>query len=818
MKKIYYKIKLLLILNSEKEVFENKTFSIVTFVGVITCSLFFITNIYTNSYFLTNLIVGLSGVTFSVFFYLSTFRGITKPLILPFQILVALVLTINWFYFQGIEGSAPLFFFPAMFLLIYSDSKNKYWSILISYVFLAILLIGIQYLYPEWTIPYPDKNSRIIDLSLGFIISLFVLGYATIVLKKNFGHERSKTEQKNKELKISEARFRDIAMSSGDWIWEVDQNNRYTYCSEKVTEILGYTPSEMIAKTILDFMPEDEVEKVREEFQQIMHERKAFKDLEIRNLTKAGKRICVLTSGVPVIDDQGSLIGYRGTDTNITERKRTEEALYESEERYRNIFNNSIEGIFQTTLDGQLQIINPAFARMFGYESPGEMIANVNNIGEQLYVNREDRKRFIKLHRTSKGLLADFEVQFKHRDGSRFWVMINSRIIQDHEGVSPYLEGTMIDITKRKQAEKVIRVSEARLRRAEIASRSGNWELYLDSQIMIASEGAIKLYGLDKTQNDYDSIKEIPLPEYRPLLDEALKKLIEDNQPYDIEFKIKTADTGEIKDIHSVAIYNKEKRILFGIIQDITERKQAEDNLVNLNLQLNELNATKDKFFSIIAHDLRSPFNAILGFSNLLVEQMKAREYEGVEEYAGVIQNSSYRAMDLLINLLEWSRSQTGRIEFNPEYVEMVSLINEVTALLNDTAQQKSITISRKNPDSLSVFADKAMISTVLRNLISNAIKFTNPGGTIVISAEQNSDRLLVTVCDNGVGIRKEAIDKLFRIEENSSTIGTQNEKGSGLGLLLCKEFILKHGGEIWVESELGKGSEFHFTLPKFRE
>ncbi len=816
MKNVYHRIILFLSRDSEKIIFENKIFSIITFVCALTCLLSFIVNIYIISYFLINLIIGLLAIIFSTFFYLSTFRGITKPLLFPFHIVVALALTLCWFYFQGIEGSIPMFFFPAIFLLIYSDSKQKYWPTLISYVSLTIVLMCLQYFYPEWLIPYTDKNSRILDLSFSFFIALFMLGYATIALKKNFDLERSKTQQKNKELKISEARFRDIAMSSGDWIWEVDHNYRYTYCSEKIIGILGYTPSEMISKTIFDFMPEDEVEKVREEFQQIMHERKAFKNLEVRNLTKAGQHICVLKSGVPVIDEQGSLIGYRGTDTNITERKRTEETLHESEERYRNIFNNSIEGIFQTTLDGQLQIINPAFARMFGYESAEEMMASVSNIGEQLYVNPEDRKQFIELLLTLKGFLADFEVQFKHRDGSRFWVMINSRIIQDHEGVSPYLEGTMIDITKRKQAEKEIRVSEARLRRAEIASRSGNWELYIDSQIMIASEGAIKLYGLSKAQNDYEYVKGIPLPEYRPLLDKALKNLIEDDQPYDIEFKIKTVDTGEIKDIHSVAIYNKEKRVLFGIIQDITERKQAEENLVNLNLQLKELNATKDKFFSIIAHDLRSPFNAILGFSNLLVEQMKEREYEGVEEYAGVILNSSHRAMDLLINLLEWSRSQTGRIEFNPEYVEMGSLIKEVTALLNDTAQHKSITISIENPDNLPVFADKAMISTILRNLISNAIKFTNYGGAIVISAEQNPDRLLVTVKDNGIGIKKESIDKLFRIEENTTTIGTQNEKGSGLGLLLCKEFVLKHNGKIWVESEWGKGSEFYFTIPKF--
>jgi signal transduction histidine kinase len=170
--------------------------------------------------------------------------------------------------------------------------------------------------------------------------------------------------------------------------------------------------------------------------------------------------------------------------------------------------------------------------------------------------------------------------------------------------------------------------------------------------------------------------------------------------------------------------------------------------------------------------------------------------------------------MDLLMNLMEWSQSQTGRIEFTPKTLEVVSLINEIALLFDDIAGQKSITIKRSLPPNALVVADKAMISTVLRNLISNAIKFSYPDGEIVISAKEIKNELTVSVTDNGVGISKASINELFRIDKNHSTQGTLNEKGTGLGLVLCKEFVEKHGGKIWVESEEGKGSTFYFTIP----
>ncbi|MDZ7777060.1 MAG: PAS domain-containing sensor histidine kinase [Bacteroidales bacterium] len=248
---------------------------------------------------------------------------------------------------------------------------------------------------------------------------------------------------------------------------------------------------------------------------------------------------------------------------------------------------------------------------------------------------------------------------------------------------------------------------------------------------------------------------------------------------------------------------------------DITDRKQAEKTLRESEVELKELNAQKDKFFSIIGHDLKSPFNSILGFSGLLEEQIGEKNYDDVDKYAKTIRRSSQRAMDLLENLLEWSRAQTGKIEFSPESFKIINLTDNTFNQLKDAADQKSITLRNDLPTNLPVFADKNMVSTVMRNLISNAIKFTREGGEIKISAEKSAKEIFVSVSDNGIGIAPGRIEKLFRIDENDSTPGTNNEKGTGLGLILCKEFVEKHDGRIWVESVENKGSVFTFTLPR---
>lgn len=251
-----------------------------------------------------------------------------------------------------------------------------------------------------------------------------------------------------------------------------------------------------------------------------------------------------------------------------------------------------------------------------------------------------------------------------------------------------------------------------------------------------------------------------------------------------------------------------------GTLNDISERKNAEQLILSQNQELKKLNAEKDKFFSIIAHDMKSPVNSIKGFSELLIELVEDRDYEKIKEFAGIILLSTNRAISLLTNLLEWSQSQSGRMAFNPENFELNSVLNEVVLLFNGNAEQKFIKIVNENDAGVNINADRRMIGSVLRNLISNAIKFTNPGGKITITTVIKENEMVISVTDTGVGIKKERLDKLFSISESYSTQGTQKEKGTGLGLILSKEFIEKHNGKIWAESTVGEGSVFSFSLP----
>lgn len=248
------------------------------------------------------------------------------------------------------------------------------------------------------------------------------------------------------------------------------------------------------------------------------------------------------------------------------------------------------------------------------------------------------------------------------------------------------------------------------------------------------------------------------------------------------------------------------------------ELQRAKEKAEESEAQLKELNATKDKLFSIIAHDLRSPFNSILGFSELLIENINDFEIAQSKKLLGIINSSAKNTLVLLDNLLAWAKSQTGQIIFKPEKIALSATINEIIEISNANAKIKNITLNYLQSDINEIYADKNMFMTIIRNLITNAIKFTNSNGKIDIYSIQNQGKIEIAVSDNGIGMNEETRNKLFSLDTNLTTNGTANEKGSGLGLVLCKEFVEKHGGKIWVESTVGKGSDFRFTMPLNQE
>ncbi len=260
---------------------------------------------------------------------------------------------------------------------------------------------------------------------------------------------------------------------------------------------------------------------------------------------------------------------------------------------------------------------------------------------------------------------------------------------------------------------------------------------------------------------------------------------------------------------------------LVGIGRNITERKRAElalreseEEIIKRNEELSKINAEKDKFFSIIAHDLKSPFQGLLGLTGLIANGDEDFTKEELLQNGKEMFETASIVFKLLENLLEWAQMQKGSVSFSPKELDLSTCIVQNIVVLKQRAIQKGIVLLNKVSDNEKVYADEKMVDTILRNLLSNAIKFTRREGEVIVTTKKNDTEMLeVSIHDTGIGMSEKNIERLFRIEEKVSSKGTDGELSTGLGLLLCKEFVEKNGGNIWVESELGKGSTFYFTL-----
>lgn len=481
------------------------------------------------------------------------------------------------------------------------------------------------------------------------------------------------------------------------------------------------------------------------------------------------------------------------------------------------LYDFAPSGYFTLNKEGNIVQLNLTGAKMLGKER-GRLI----DVRFALFLTNETRtvfQDFIDKIYKSKTMIS-CEVAIGNNGLPRKYLYLTATLDVDEN----HCLLTASDISQKKLAEKALEESEQRYALVIDASEQGIWDWNTETNEVFYSKQWKKQIGYedDEIENNFDSWIDHLHPDEKEDCRRAIQAYL--NNPVEhffLEFRFRHKD-GSYRWMNTKAasILNENGKVvrMFGTHTDITDKKNADIQIKIQNEELQQLNATKSKFFSIIAHDLKSPFNSIMGFSELLVEQIKEKNFNGTEKYAEIILLSSRRAINLLRNLMEWARSQTGQIKFYPKRFDLSAFMIEATQMFDDIAGQKDIKLKKEFPIKALVFADQAMVNTVLRNLISNAIKFTKPGGVITISVKEEKNECVVAVKDNGIGIPESQINKLFRIDENYSTRGTANETGTGLGLILCKEFIEKHHGKIRVESEEGKGSTFYFTLPYHAE
>jgi len=337
-----------------------------------------------------------------------------------------------------------------------------------------------------------------------------------------------------------------------------------------------------------------------------------------------------------------------------------------------------------------------------------------------------------------------------------------------------------------------------------------------EERFVYVNPAAEKIFGVNPGGLVNRNLMEFLRPEYfTQVLQETQKRSQSENSSYEIE--IHTGDKQHrMLLVTASPQFDEDGKFIgtFGIFRDISARKLAEAKLEVFNVELKELNATKDKFFSIIAHDLRNPFNLLFGYSNILTEEIEHNHFGEALELSRRIHSVSKSTYSLLENLLTWSQLQTRNISFSKEPFILGEILSPELKLMTAMAEGKNIKLVSKIGNTIEMNADKDMISTVIRNLVSNAIKFTKPGGMVTLSSETADNEIIFSVSDTGTGMSKEEVSQLFIVSKTVSKPGTAKEKGTGLGLILCKEFVTLHGGNITVVSEPGQGSRFSFTIP----
>lgn len=617
--------------------------------------------------------------------------------------------------------------------------------------------------------------------------------------------QNEELNQTNKKLAQTYEQYQSLYEEAPIGYFTLTRTGNIVKLNKEAARILGKPQSSFLNTSFMGFLEND--------FKRIFyqHFKKAYssytaQSCELRLINAAEKTFWLKLNSQVYFDVEFQQKLCRTTTTDITEQKTNEEIQ-------QTIAANPIYGII-IIQQKEVKFINNRAIEITGYskEELGQRFT------EQLkLIHIADKGKVIdnvkKLKQNNK--IHKFEeVRFLHNNGTYIWLMIFAQKI-DYFGQQAILH-TFIDITAQKEIEN------KHVALLGIIENTNN--------IAVVRDLNLKIIATNKAFADavgHKTVDELIGKDCREVLKDTPNERFLENY-IENEKKIQKLPKGEkIVRKEAMVFPNKKRHFLLttkfpvydlnnkliataSISTDITEIENASRQIETQNKKLTKLNATKDRFFSIIAHDLTSPFTSLLGFSEMLHEQYKKLSEEKRRKYITYLYTSTQNIYNLLESLLLWSRIQRDKIEINPEIIYMNILVDEIVVLYEPTAQKKNIKLAFEVTENKEITADKFVLHTILRNLVSNAIKFTNQGGTVLIKSTSPGE---ISVEDNGIGMPEDIVSKLFEVDKTTSTTGTAQEKGTGLGLILCKELIERHGGKISVESKKGIGSIFTIKL-----
>jgi PAS domain S-box-containing protein len=463
---------------------------------------------------------------------------------------------------------------------------------------------------------------------------------------------------------------------------------------------------------------------------------------------------------------------------------------------------------YRISLTGIPVYANQTFLRMLGFNTFEEMM--------ETYDKEESfRENFLisKYHQHLQKINNTEAIESRWRNKKGRIVYVNEYVQKYYNSTDDnvYYDCIAEDITERKIVDELISDVIGRDYAIIKALPDILFILSADGKFTDVKAGNNSEFPIPPSYTIGKKISDIFPPEIAENLLLSVKEAYFSGQLKTYDFKLQSAGSEKHYEARIVKSHNNE---ILMLLRDVTHQKQNESQIIKIAEDLKQINDAKDKFVSIIAHDVRTPIIALIGYAEILSEDIDDLQKTEMKGFASSIVDISKQTIGLLTNLLEWSRLQTGRMEFQPIKVNAYSICENTLALLTPNAKQKNITITNTLEKETFVYADENMMHPIFNNLITNAIKFTNRNGKIIISSSQKENMICFSVKDNGVGMNENQKSMLFEMNKSFTTPGTTNEKGSGLGMILCKDFVEKHDGKIWVESTSGSGSEFFFTIP----
>ncbi len=489
---------------------------------------------------------------------------------------------------------------------------------------------------------------------------------------------------------------------------------------------------------------------------------------------------------------------------NVTELKKIQHNLQDSINQFSVAVRGSNDGIWDWNIETNNLYLSVRWKEQLGYEDH-ELPNNFSTFEGNLHP--EDKPRVLEyVDNYLNGKINNYDIEFRmlHKDGSYRWIRARGEALRDSQGRAYRMAGSQTDITEKK------------LKDIEIAQKTATLENFfnINLDLLCIADLSGRFVKVNKMWEEIlgHTVEELENSRFLDFI-----------HPDDLDATLKAIST--LKKQETILNFINRYRMRDGNYRHIEWRSHpsgefiyaaARDITQHLQMEksLKELVSTKDKLLSIITHDLKNTFNTILGFSELLLNNSLEYTKEEQEKFISIINTSAKNTHNLLQNMLTWSRLQTGQMSIKPVVVNLSKLTDEVFSVLSAASARKEVGLIKEINDDLSVSADLNMIEIVVRNLLNNAIKYSHNGGEVRISAEAGNGHTLITVSDNGTGMDKKTLNSLFKIGETKSKDGTVGESGTGMGLILCKEFIEKHNGLIWAESESGTGSKFSFTIP----